>query len=205
MKRHLNTLFVTTQGAYLLKEGETLAVKVEGEISLRVPVHTLGGIVCFGQVSCSPYLMGFCAENGVAISFLTENGDFLAKVQGPVSGNVLLRREQYRRADDLQVSSSIARAIVTVKIANCRTVLQRSLRDHSGKIEADEVSHAAQDLANSIRRLQGECHLDTARGIEGDAANSYFRVFDHLITSQKDDFTFNERNRSYNSDIRQAR
>ena len=167
MKRHLNTLFVTTQGAYLLKEGETVAVKVEGEISLRVPVHTLGGIVCFGQVSCSPYLMGFCAENGVAISFLTENGDFLAKVQGPVSGNVLLRREQYRRADNLQVSSSIARAIVTVKIANCRTVLQRSLRDHSGKIEADEVSQASQDLANSIRRLQGDCHLDTVRGIEG--------------------------------------
>jgi len=195
MKRHLNTLFVTTQGAYLLKEGETVAVKVEGEISLRVPVHTLGGIVCFGQVSCSPYLMGFCAENGVSISFLTENGDFLAKVQGPVSGNVLLRREQYRRADNLQASSSIARALVTAKIANCRTVIQRLLRDHSGKIEADEVSQASQDLANSIRRLQGDCHLDIVRGIEGDAANSYFRVFDHLITSQKDDFTFNERNR----------
>jgi CRISP-associated protein Cas1 len=195
MKRHLNTLFVTTQGAYLLKEGETVAVKVEGEISLRVPVHTLGGIVCFGQVSCSPYLMGFCAENGVSISFLTENGDFLAKVQGPVSGNVLLRREQYRRADNLQASSSIAHALVTAKIANCRTVLQRLLRDHSGKIEADEVTQASQDLSNSIRRLQGDCHLDTVRGIEGDAANSYFRVFDHLITSQKDDFTFNERNR----------
>ena len=84
MKKLLNTLFVTTQGAYLAKEGETVAVKIEGEISLRVPVHTLGGIVCFGQVSCSPYLMGFCAENDVAISFLTENGRFLAKVQGPV-------------------------------------------------------------------------------------------------------------------------
>lgn len=105
MKRHLNTLFVTTQGAYLAKEGETVVVKVDGVVSLTVPVHTLGGIVCFGQVSCNPYLMGFCAENGVAISFLTENGDFLAKVQGPVSGNVLLRREQYRRADDVKTSA----------------------------------------------------------------------------------------------------
>ena len=195
MKRHLNTLFVTTQGAYLLKEGETVAVKIDGEISLRVPVHTLGGIVCFGQVSCSPYLMGFCAESGVAISFLTENGGFLAKVQGPVSGNVLLRREQYRRADDLKTSSLIARAILTGKIANCRTVLQRSLRDHSGKIEADAVSFASRSLANSIRRLQGDYPLDMVRGIEGDAANTYFEVFNHLITSQKDDFIFHERNR----------
>src|SRR3990172_7873227 len=92
MKKLLNTLFVTTQVAYLAKEGETVVVKVDGEVSLTVPVHTLGGIVCFGQVSCSPFLMGFCAENGVAISFLKENGGFLAKVQGPVSGNVLLRR-----------------------------------------------------------------------------------------------------------------
>ena len=195
MKRHLNTLFVTTQGAYLLKEGETVAVKIDGEISMRVPVHTLGGIVCFGQVSCSPYLMGFCAENGVAISFLTENGGFLAKVQGPVSGNVLLRREQSRRADDLDSSSSIARAIVTGKIANCRTVLQRSLRDHSEKIEADAVSMASRSLANSIRQLEREYPLDKVRGIEGDAANTYFGVFNHLITAQKNDFVFQERNR----------
>ncbi len=195
MKRHLNTLFVTTQGAYLLKEGETVAVKIDGEISMRLPVHTLGGIVCFGQVSCSPYLMGFCAENGVAISFLTENGGFLAKVQGPVSGNVLLRREQYRRADDLKSSSFIARSIVTGKIANCRTVLQRSLRDHSEKIDSDAVSLASQSLANSIRRLQRDYPLDIVRGIEGDSANSYFEVFNHLITSQKNDFIFQERNR----------
>lgn len=195
MKKLLNTLFVTTQGAYLAKEGETVTVKVDGEIVLRVPVHTLGGVVCFGQVSCSPYLMGFCAESGVAVSFLTENGRFLAKVQGPVSGNVLLRREQYRRADDLQASSLIARAVVTGKIANCRTVLQRFLRDHSDKIETDVVSQASQSLSQSMRRLQCNSPLDILRGIEGYAANSYFGVFDHLITSQKDYFTFNERNR----------
>jgi CRISP-associated protein Cas1 len=195
MKKHLNTLFVTTQGAYLAKEGETVAVKVDHEIALRVPVHTIGGIVCFGQVSCSPYLMGFCAENGVAISFLTENGRFLAKVQGPVSGNVLLRREQYRRADDLQACSVIARSVVTGKIANCRTVLQRSLRDHADKIGADEVTCASQSLVHSLRRLQCEQPLDIVRGFEGDAANTYFGVFNHLITSQKETFYFDERNR----------
>lgn len=195
MKKHLNTLFVTTQGAYLAKEGETVVVKVEGEVKLTIPVHTLGGIVCFGQVSCSPYLMGFCGENGVAISFLTENGGFLAKVQGPVSGNVLLRREQYRRADDPKISAVIACAVVTGKIANCRTVLQRALRDHSEKIEADAISQASSRLANAMRRLQGELSLDILRGIEGESANAYFAVFDHLITAQKDDFMFSERNR----------
>ena len=195
MKKLLNTLFVTTQGAYLSKGGETVVVKIDGEVSLRLPVHTLGGIVCFGQVSCSPYLMGFCAENNVAISFLTENGRFLAKTQGPVSGNVLLRREQYRRADNLKESVSIARAVLTGKIANCRTVIQRALRDHSEKVDSDAISQASQKRANSLRRLQAESPLDIVRGIEGESANAYFDVFDHLITSQKDDFTFNERNR----------
>ncbi len=195
MKKLLNTLFVTTQGAYLSKDGETVVVKIDGEVALRLPVHTLGGIVCFGQVSCSPYLMGFCAENQVAISFLTEHGSFLAKVQGPVSGNVLLRREQYRRADDLRESSSIARAVVTGKVANCRTVIQRALRDHSDKIDTEAISRASQRLTNSARRLQTESPLDIVRGIEGESANAYFDVFDHLITSQKDEFTFNERNR----------
>ncbi len=195
MKKLLNTLFVTTQGAYLHKDGETVAVKVNDETALRLPVHTLGGIVCFGQVSCSPYLMGFCAESGVAVSFLTENGGFLAKVQGPVSGNVLLRREQYRRADDPTASAAIAKAVVTGKLANCRAVLQRALRDHTEKIDTDALSGASQGLAASLRRLQGDYPLDAVRGIEGDGANTYFGVFDHLLTCQKDDFTFSERNR----------
>lgn len=195
MKKLLNTLFVTTQGAYLSKEGETVVVKVDGAVSLTLPVHTLGGIVCFGQVSCSPFLMGFCAENGVAVSFLTENGAFLAKVQGPVSGNVLLRREQYRRADDVKSSAIIAQAVVTGKIANCRTVLQRALRDHSDKIDAEAVSQASQRLVLSMKRLGSELTLDVLRGIEGESAYTYFGVFDHLITAQKDNFSFHERNR----------
>src|SRR3989304_3017737 len=142
MKKHLITLFVTTQGAYLSKEGETVVVKAEGEIKLRVPVHTIGGIVCFGNVSCSPYLMGFCAENNVAISFLSEHGRFLARVHGPVSGNVLLRREQYRRADDLKFSAEVAKFILTGKITNCRTVLQRELRDHASKTDEQERKKA---------------------------------------------------------------
>jgi CRISPR-associated protein Cas1 len=195
MKKHLNTLFVTTQGAYLAKEGETVVVRVEREIRLRVPIHTIGGIVCFGNITCSPFLMGFCAERDVAISFLSEQGRFLARVQGPVSGNVLLRREQYRRADDMNVSAQMAKTVLTGKLANCRTVLQRSLRDHPDKLNTDEVRLAAKQISNSLNRLQSDLPLNVARGIEGEAAHTYFSVFDHLIISQKEDFVFKERNR----------
>ena len=195
MKKHLNTLFVTTQGAYLTKDGETVVVKVDKEIRLRIPIHTIGGIVCFGNIMCSPFLMGFCAERDVAISFLTEYGRFLAKVQGPVSGNVLLRREQYRRADDMNASAEMARAVLTGKLANCRTVLARALRDHSDKLNVDEVREASQRINSSLQRLQSDLPLNVLRGFEGEAARTYFSVFDHLITSQKEDFIFRERNR----------
>src|ERR1039457_641463 len=132
MKQLLNTLYVTTQGAYLARDGETVAVRVEHEVKLRVPIHTLTSIVCFGNVSCSPFLMGLCGESGVGLSFLTEHGRFLARVQGPVSGNVLLRREQYRWADREERAAAVARAVVTGKIANCRTVVQRAIRDNPG-------------------------------------------------------------------------
>src|SRR6266571_2727679 len=122
MKQHLNTLFVTTQGAYLACEGESIVVRVEQETRMRLPIHMIGGIVCFGRVACSPALMGLCVRRGVAISFLTEHGRFLARVEGPISGNVLLRRAQYRHADDLEKSASLARTLVTAKVANCRTV-----------------------------------------------------------------------------------
>lgn len=195
MKKHLNTLFVTTQGSYLSKEGETVVVKVDGEVRLKIPIHTLSGVVCFGNVGCSPYLMGFCAENGVALSFLTEHGRFLAKVQGPVSGNVLLRREQYRRADDLDFSAQVAKFILTGKITNCRAVLRRALRDHAEKINVHEMGGAITRLTRQLDFFDQDCSLDVIRGIEGDSAHMYFSVFDHLIVGQKETFRFDERSR----------
>ena len=195
MKKLLNTLYVTTQGAYLAKEGETVAVKIDQEVRLRIPVHTIGGIVCFGNVSCSPFLMGFCSENGICISFLNQHGRFLARVQGPVSGNVLLRREQYRSADNEVSSGKMAKAFVTGKIANCRTVLQRALRDHSGKIDEEALRLALDNLNRTLKSLELNQTLNEVRGLEGHAAHTYFSVFDHLIVAQKDEFSFQERNR----------
>jgi len=195
MKKLLNTLYVTTQGAYLAKEGDTVLVSLEGEKRLQVPIHTISSIVCFGRVMCSPFLMGFCAESNVAMSFLSENGKFLARVQGPVSGNVLLRREQYRRADKPDFSARMARYFLIGKITNSRAVLQRVLRDHGNKIVQTDVKGAVALLARSLRRLEIAESLDVLRGIEGETARCYFSVFDHLITHQKNHFHFQGRNR----------
>lgn len=195
MKKHLNTLFVSTQGTYLSKEGETVAIRVEKKTRLKIPIHTLDGIVCFGRVTCSPYLMGFCADRDVAISFLSEQGRFLARVQGPVSGNVLLRRQQYRKADDPESSASVARWVLTGKIMNCRSVLQRALRDHSTKIDVEAVQKASSRMVGAFKTLKKDVPLNVLRGIEGDAAHAYFSAFDHLVISQKNDFSFQGRNR----------
>lgn len=195
MKRLLNTLFVTTQGAYLCCEGENVCVRVEKETKLRVPIHTLAGIVCFGQVSCSPPLIGLCGERGVLISLHSEYGKFLGRFQGPVSGNVLLRREQYRRADDPQAAAAIARNIVAAKVTNCRTVLLRALRDHPDTTDSLALARTAADLRRIAGSLQQAMSLDSVRGREGDAAQAYFSVFDHLVVAQKGHFRFRERSR----------
>lgn len=195
MKKLLNTLFVTTPKAYLSKEGETVVVSVDKEVKLRVPIHMLAGIVCFGYVTVSPPLMGFCGERGVALSLLSDHGQFLARIQGPVSGNVLLRREQYRRADDLSASASMARALVLAKVANGRTVLQRALRDHPEMVGRDEVESSIRRQTFLLDQIRREESLDAIRGLEGDAAHSYFNVFDHLILTQKECFFFRTRSR----------
>jgi CRISPR-associated protein Cas1 len=195
VKKHLNTLFVTTQGAYLAKDGETVAVRIEGETAVRIPLHTLESIVCFGNVGCSPFLLGACGERKVGLSFLSENGRFMARVQGPTTGNVLLRREQYRRADDPGFSAQVASACVLGKVANCRTVLLRTLRDHGDKVDVAAVQGAVDRLSAALRRLQGGLSLEEIRGVEGDAARVYFAVFDHLIVRDKAHFFMRQRSR----------
>ncbi|NLN90418.1 MAG: type I-C CRISPR-associated endonuclease Cas1 [candidate division WS1 bacterium] len=194
MRHLLNTLYVTTQGSYLSKEGETVCVRVEKETKLRLPFHNLGGVVCFGQVSCSPYLMGACAEKDILISFLTEHGRFLARVSGPVSGNVLLRRAQYRCADAPEFCASVAKSIVVGKVANSRAVLTRAVRDHPGEGTAP-LQEAAKHLRRVLNSMRETPELDSVRGIEGDAAREYFSVFDHLIVAQRDAFSFAGRSR----------
>ncbi len=196
MKQLLNTLYVTTQGSYLSKEGECILVRVDGAEKVRLPIHLLGGVVCFGQVACSPQLLAHCAEHGVAVSFLSESGRFLAQVRGPVSGNVLLRREQYRWADDPVKTCRMARFTLAGKIANSRNVLLRAARDHGEEDRDVRLKAAAERLERCMARIEPpELSLDELRGIEGEAGATYFDAFDAMILSKDERFRFMGRNR----------
>ncbi|GHV62024.1 CRISPR-associated endonuclease Cas1 [Spirochaetia bacterium] len=195
MRKLLNTLYVSSQGAYLHQEGETVVIEKDKQKVLQIPIHTIGGIVCFGNVLCSPFLLGFCAERDVAVSFLSEHGRFLASVRGPVSGNVLLRRRQYRMADDEEATRRIAAQVVSGKLANCRIVMNRTIRDHAAKVDATALKAASTAIDRIMDRIPKAESTDEVRGFEGQAAAEYFKVFNHLIIEQKTDFVFTERNR----------
>ncbi len=184
MKQYLNTLFVTLEGAWLAKDGQAVDVRVERESKLRVPLHNLDGIVCLGwDISASAQLMAACAEAGVTLSFCSPHGKFLAAATGFTSGNVLLRRQQYRAADSPAISASIARNMVAAKIANSRTSLLRAVRDRPDASGSPRLQTAAKWLGNRVSAVVCEMELDTIRGIEGDSAAAYFEVFPLLGTT----------------------
>ncbi len=198
MRRHLNTLYITTEGAWLNKDGANVVISLENKELGRIPIHTIGGIVCFGRVLMSPQLMGFCAESDVCVSYLTDYGRFLARVEGPTRGNVLLRREQYRRTDDPDKCSEIVCNIIVGKTLNQRAVLKRTLRDHGNSLneeETEKLQKVSERFTGIARKVETLTDVDTLRGFEGEAGQIYFGIFDHLIRAQKDLFTFTTRSR----------
>lgn len=195
MRKLLNTLHVITQGAYLHRDGDTIAVQIQRETRIRVPVHTLEGLVCWGQVSCSPPALSLCCEHGVGVSFLTEHGRFLARVQGPVSGNVLLRRQQYRVADAADLSLPIVRNIITSKLANSRIVLLRAARETDDSQRQERLRQAADTLSWAGTDTVRAASIDEARGHEGAGAQAYFSVFNDMVHGDREAFHFAERSR----------
>ena len=194
----LNTIYVTRENAWLRKDGANLVVEAEGAEQGRVPLHMLQGVVGFGRTGASPALMAACAEAGITISFLDPNGRFLARLEGQRSGNVLLRRGQYRAADDTARTVPIVRGIVAAKAANQRTVLLRALRDHGSGMTSDgrlSLEEAERRLHFIARRALVADRVDELRGLEGEAASRYFAVFDYLIRPRGEEFRFLGRTR----------
>lgn len=195
MKKLLNTLYVTTEGASVRKDGENAVVFIEGEERSRVPLHMLSAVVVFGAVSVSPAFLGAAARGRIAVSLLDRVGRFEARVEGPVSGNVLLRRAQYAASDQ---ATDIVRSIVLGKVANQRQVLMRALRDHgAGAQEAHTALQGVIDrLAMILRRAdKADETVDALRGSEGEAAALYFSVFNHMIRHPEPTFSFKTRSR----------
>jgi CRISPR-associated protein Cas1 len=181
MRQHHNVLYITTPKAYLHKRDEAVEVVRKGLPPARVPLHHLNSIVCFGPVSVSPYLAFACAGLGIAVSFLSEQGRFLAQLVGPQNGNVLLRRAQYRAADDRERCTAVARTMVLGKVANCRTVLRRGAREVTEAAAVNALSTVADRLTDLLGRVKVCEELDSLRGLEGAAAAQYFGAFPHLL------------------------
>lgn len=196
MKRLLNTMFVTTAGAGLRKDGENLVAEVEGEERARVPLHMLASVVVFGGIFISPALIQACAGAGITIVLLDRAGRFQARIEGPVAGNVLLRRAQYRASER---PDEIVRGFVLGKVANQRSVLMRALRDHGAELTGERraaVEQAVERLARILRRANLATEgVDALRGDEGEAANVYFAVFDDLIRTREPELRFTGRSR----------
>lgn len=196
MKKLLNTVYITTEGCGLRKDGENLVAETEGVTVGRVPLHMLTSVVIFGGIFISPALIGACAGQGITLVLLDRNGRFQARIDGPVSGNVLLRRAQYRAAD---TPDEIVKSLVLGKISNQRSVLMRALRDYGGEYTPDvkqDIEMVVQRLAQSLAYINAyDLSTDSLRGMEGDAAKLYFSVFDHLIRSPDAELRFSGRSR----------
>ncbi|MGH8558807.1 MAG: type I-C CRISPR-associated endonuclease Cas1c [Methylococcales bacterium] len=191
MKKLLNNLYITTNGSYLSKERETLVVQQDREKVFQIPMHQIHNLFCFGQVMVSPALMAACGENGIGISFFTSFGKFQSRLQGPQSGNVLLRRAQYRLAD--QAPGKLAKWFVAAKISNARQNLMKHQRNHG---QQESLENTVKQLAGALKRLEIETEVDRIRGIEGESAARYFAVFNSLIVEDRQaEFRFKGRSK----------
>lgn len=195
MKKLLNTLFITSPDAYLSLDGENIVVSRDGERIGRFPLHNLEAVCTFGHAGASPALMGACAKRDIAITFLTRNGHFLARVIGESRGNVILRKEQYRISDDETRSAVVARNFILGKVYNNKWILERATRDYPLRIDVDKLKQVSASLTEIMKSLRHVEDLESLRGFEGTAAVQYNSVFDELILQQKEYFYFKSRNR----------
>jgi CRISPR-associated protein Cas1 len=198
VRRLLNTLYVTSEESWLRKDGANIVVEVEGSERGRAPLHMLEGVVSFARAGASPALLAGCAEAGITVSYVSPNGRFLARVEGPRGGNVLLRRTQFRVADDPAGAAVIVRGIVAAKVANQRAVLRRALRDHGATMPTDAAARLAEAetrLTDVARRCLLPANVEVLRGLEGEAAALYFGVFALLVRRDEAEFAFAGRTR----------
>ena len=195
MKRLLNTLYIMSKDVYLTLDGENVVAKCGERITARYPLHTLQSIIDFSYMGASPALLGKCADMGVAFTFCSPRGRFLARVTGEANGNVLLRRKQYRVADDEENSCLIAKNMIFGKLYNSKQSIERTRRDHALRVDCEALASVSQLTAGLLPLVQKETRLDGLRGLEGVAANAYFSIFNELILNSKELFRFTVRSR----------
>ncbi len=195
MKHLLNTLYILSEDIYLALDGENITANRTGQVAARYPLHTLQNIITFSYAGASPALLGACAKHEIGFAFFTPRGKFLARSCGSSVGNVLLRREQYRIADDLMSSAKLARIMILGKLYNTRQSIERTRRDHGLQIDENKFSAVSQQIQLLLPQVRDETSLERLRGLEGTGASAYFNVFDDMILGDKTTFYFHGRNR----------
>lgn len=195
MRKLLNTLFVLSEDIYLALEGENVVLLRGNETAGRYPLHTLESILCFSYKGASPALMGKCVQDGRNLAFFTPRNRFLARVSGPCGGNILLRRTQYRLADDSAASIAPARSFILGKLYNCRWVLERATRDHPMRVDVAALKGSSEHIRQLLPEVAACDDLETLRGLEGKGAAYYFDVLGQLILQNADVFSFDGRSR----------
>lgn len=195
MKRLINTLYISNPDYYLSLDGENIVARMKDDEVGRIPLHNIDSIITFGYTGASPKLMGYCADKNISITFLSNNGKYLATICGQSKGNVILRKEQYRISDNPLMSVRIARNIVTGKIYNSKWVIERAIRDYQLRLDTDKLKEQSMYLSNALKNIRSIEQIEQLRGIEGEAASVYYSVFDDMILQQKDQFIFDKRNR----------
>ncbi|SUB78267.1 type I-C CRISPR-associated endonuclease Cas1c [Porphyromonas macacae] len=192
MRRLLNTLYILTPDAYLQKDGENVVVRINNTEAMRIPIHNIESIISFSRVGASPGVMHLCVQNGVKLTFLSPTGRYIGSLEGGIKGNVLLRRTQYRIADDEVCSSHIASIFIAGKIANHRAVLARYVRDHQpSELVYHEIKDVIEELKSEQKKLSAITDRKSVMGVEGHSAKLYFSVFAHLLLNNE--FSFNGR------------
>lgn len=195
MRKLLNTLYVMTADCYLTLDGENVVILKDEKTLGRFPLHTLENMICFTYKGASPALMGACAQRKIGMTFFSPRGAFLARAIGKECGNVLLRKEQYRISDNESRSAAYAKNMIAGKVFNCRWSIERTLRDHAYRVNADRLKQVSHALYDMLPEIDGTTALDELRGFEGKAAEQYFSVVDDMILNQKENFMFTTRNR----------
>lgn len=195
MKQLLNTLFVMTEDAYLALENDNVAVHQEDVILAKIPLRSIESILCFSYKGASPSLMGRCGEMGVSMSFYSPRGHYYCSIMGEKNRNVLLRREQFRRADNEMDALPVAKSFIIGKIFNAKWVLERTKRDHALRVNVERISQQSNRLTQRLPEIRQCDSMDALRGLEGMAAKEYFYAFDDLILRNKDNFFFEGRTR----------
>lgn len=201
MKKLLNTLYITSPEKYLSLDGENIVVKQDGAECGRIPLHNLESIVTMGYTGVSPSLMGKCSEKNISIHFLSRSGRFLSSVIGPHNGNVVLRKNQYRSADNENICTEISKNIITGKLYNSRWVIERATRDYPYSLDIEKLKQVSRQIKSGIEAVQFCQDTSQLRGVEGECASRYFSVFDDLILQQKEDFFFKTREKRPPTDM----